>query len=124
MSLIREGIILKSDIYNIQCFNLTTVGGDTVNHQLRVVECTLESLDGTFNRKVRLTEMKRPCGDALIVTNSQLRQYPHLEDIDIVEAHDETIDVLLGVENGDILTSEEHVLSTDFHDPVAVRCTL
>ena len=68
--------------------------------------------------------MKRPCGDAQIVTNSQLRHYPHLGDIDIVEAHDETIDVLLGVENGDILTSEERVLGTDFHDPVAVRCML
>ena len=77
-----------------------------MNHKLRVVEYTLESLDGTFNREVRLTEMKRPCGDALIVTNPQLRHYPNLEDIDIVEAHDETIDVVLGVQNGDILTSE------------------
>ena len=124
ISLIREGIIPQSDICHMQDFNLTTVGGDTANHKLRVVECTLESLDGTFNREVRLTEMKRPCGDAQIVTNSQLRHYPHLEDIDIVEAHDETIDVLLGVENGDILTSEERVLGTDFHDPVAVRCML
>ena len=95
-----------------------------MSHKLRVVECTLESLDGSFNRDVRLTEMKRPCGDAQIVTNSQLRPYPHLEDIDIVEAHDETIDVLLGVENGDILTSEERVLGTYFDDPVAVRCPL
>ena len=47
---------------------------------------------------------------------------PHLEDIDIVEAHDERIGVLLGVENGDILTPEERVLGTDFDDPVAVRC--
>ena len=28
------------------------------------------------------------------------------------------------MENGDILTSEERVLGTDFHDPVAVRCPL
>ena len=122
VSLIREGIIPQSDTCHMQDFNLTTVGGDTVNDKLRVVECTLESLDGTFNREVRLTEMKRPCGDAQIVTNSQLRHYPHLEDIDIVEAHDEIIDVLLGVENGDILTSEERVVGTDFDDPVAVRC--
>ena len=124
ISLIREGIIPQSDNCHMQDFNLTTVGGATVNHQLRVVECILESLDGTFNREVRLAEMKRPCGDAQIVTNSQLRHYPHLEDIDIVEAHDERIDVLLGVENGDILTSEERVMGTDHHDPVAVRCPL
>ena len=124
VSLIREGIIPQSDNCHMQDFNLTTVGGATVNHQLRVVECTLESLDGTFNREVRLTEMKIPCGDAQIVTNSQLRNYPHLKDIDIVEAHDEKIDVLLGVENGDILTSEERVMGTDHHDPVAVRCPL
>ena len=124
ISLIREGIVPQSDTCHMQDFNLTTVGGDTVNHKLRVVECTIESLDGTFNREVRLTEMKRPCGDAQIVTNSQLRLYPHLEDIDIVEAHDETIDVLLGVENGDILTSEERVLGTNCDDTVAVRCPL
>ncbi len=29
---------------------------------------------------------------------------------------------MLGVENRDILTSDERVLGTDFHDPVAVRC--
>ena len=29
--------------------------------------------------------MKRPCGEAQIVTISQLRHYPHIEDIDIVE---------------------------------------
>ena len=108
ISLIREGIIPQSDNCHMQDFNHTTVGGDTANHKLRVVKCTLESLDGTF------TEMKRPCGDAQIVPNSQLRHYPHLEDIDIVEAHDETIDVLLGVENGDILTSEERVMGSDF----------
>ena len=119
ISLIREGIIPQSDTCHMQDFNLTTVGGVTVNHKLRVVECTLESLDGTFNREVRLTEMKRPCGDAQIVTNSQLRRYPHLEDIDIVEAHDAKIDVLLGVENGDILTSEERVMGTDLEDPDA-----
>ena len=124
ISLIREGIIPQSDTCHMQDFNLTTVGGNTVSHKLCVVECTLESLDGTFNRDVRLTEVKRPCGDAQIVTNSQLRHYPHLEDIDIVEAHDETIDVLLGVENGDILTSEERVLGTYVDDPVAVRCPL
>ena len=28
------------------------------------------------------------------------------------------------MENGDILTSEERVFGTDFHDPVAVRCML
>ena len=126
ISLIRERIIPQSDnnYCYMQYFNLTTVGGATVNSQFRVVECALESLDGTFNREVRLTEMKRPCGDAHIVTNSQLRHYPHLEDIAIVESHDERIDVLLGVENGDILTSEERVLGTDHHDSVAVRCPL
>ena len=122
--LIREGIIPQSYTCHTQYLNLTTVEGDTVNHQLRVVECTLESLDGTFNREVRLTEMNRPCGDAQIVTNSQFRHYHHLEDIDIVEAHDERMYVLLAVENGDILTSEERVMGTDFHDPVAVRCPL
>ena len=69
----------------MQDFNLTTVGGATVNHQLCVVECTLESLDGTFNREVRLTEMKRPCGDAQIVTNSQLRHYPPALNIKLLE---------------------------------------
>ena len=119
-----EGIIPQSDNLHMQDVNLTTVGGATVNHQLRVVECTLESLDGTFNREVRLTEIKRPCGDDQIVPNSKLRHYPHIEDIDIVEGHNEIIDVLICVENGDILTSEERVLGTDHHYPVAVRCPL
>ena len=91
ISLIREGIIPQSDTCRMHKFDLTTVGDNTVNHQLRVIECTLESIDGTFNREVRLTEMKIPCGDAQIVTNSQLRHYPHIEDIDIVEAHNERI---------------------------------
>ena len=47
--------------------------------------------------------MNRPCGDAQIITISQLHHYPHIEDIDIVEAHDERMYVLLRV---DILTSE------------------
>ena len=49
ISLIREGIIPPSDNCHMQDFNVTTVGGATENHQLRVIECTLESLDGTYN---------------------------------------------------------------------------
>ena len=51
ISLIREGIIPQSDTCHMQYFNLTTVGGDTVNHQLRVVKCTLGSLDDSIEQK-------------------------------------------------------------------------
>ena len=99
-----------------------------MHHTLRIVECTLETLDGRLNIEIRLTETKRPCRDAQIFNISQLRQYSHLEDIDIiVAAHDESLlglNVLLGVENGDMLTSEERVLGAAFLDPVAVRCPL
>ena len=51
ISLIREGSIPQSDTCHMQ--DLTTVRGDTVHHKRCVVECTLESLDGIFNREVR-----------------------------------------------------------------------
>ena len=99
-----------------------------MHHKHRIVECTLETLDGGLNIEIRLTETKSPCRDAKIFNISQLRHYPHLEDIGIVvAAHDESLlglNALFGVENGDMLTSEECVLGAAFRDPVAVRCPL
>ncbi|XP_014675991.1 PREDICTED: uncharacterized protein LOC106815968 [Priapulus caudatus] len=124
ISLLREGIVPKSHCGQMQDFSLTTVGGDTLACKLRVVDCTLASLDGSFQCDVRLTEMKRPCGDAPIIGNAQIRQYLHLDDISIVEAPDKTIDILLGIENGDILTADERILGPTANDPVVVRCPL
>ena len=125
VSLLREGMVPKSDNDNtyMQDFSLTTVGGDTKNLKLRVVECAIESLDGSFTRKVRLTEMKKPCGDIPIITNAQLQEYPHLKTVDITEASSNIIDVLLGVENGDILTPDEKIIGPE-EGPIAARCPL
>ena len=124
VSLIREGIIPKSNCEHMQDYSLTTVGGDVITRKLRVVECVLESLDGTFNRNVRLAEMRKPCGDAPIITNAQIQHYPHLADIEVMEAPHTTIDVLLGVENGDILVPYEHIVGPDDDGPIASRYAL
>jgi hypothetical protein len=86
-SLLREGIIPKSDRddTHMQNFSLTSIGGNTVNCKLRVAKCNIESLDGTFSRNVRLTEMKKPCGDVPVVAKGQLQEYPHLKTVNIVE---------------------------------------
>lgn len=123
-SIVREGIVPKSDNTHMQDFNLTTVGGVTRRYKLRVVECTIESLDGEFSRNVRLTEMKKPCGDAPIVTKEQLNEYSHLQDVDISEAPSTVIDVLLGVENADILLPDRRIIGPNDGDPIAARCPL
>ena len=124
ISLLREGIIPKSGNDRMQDFSLTTVGGDTVDCNLRVGDSTLESIDGSFSRKIHLTEMRKPCGNVSVITNSQIRQYPHLDGIEIAEAPDNKIDVLLGIENADVLTSDQRVLGPSSKDPVAVKCPL
>lgn len=124
ISLIREGIVSTSKGNRMQDFSLTTVGGATMKKKLRVLECTLKSLDGSFSRDVQLTEMKTPCGDAPRITNQQIRQYPHLRDVTIDEAPNDTIDVLLGVENGDIFMSDEQLPGQSPHDPIGVKCPL
>ncbi|XP_064643562.1 uncharacterized protein LOC135497661 [Lineus longissimus] len=123
-SLIREGIVPMQGKPCMQNFNLTTVGGNTVNCQLRVVECTIENLEGTFSRSVHLTEMKKPCGNVPILSKSQLESYPHLKSVDIVGVASDAIDVLLGVDNGDLLTPAEKISGPTENDPIAARCPL
>ena len=65
--------------------------------------------------------MKKPCGDVPVLQNSQLRQYPHLDDVEIVEASSEIIDVLLGVDSGDVLTPSDRVLGPSGKEPLAAR---
>ena len=93
ISLLRAGIV-KSQGGQVQDFELTAVGGDTITSKIRVLEATLECLDGSFSRDVHLAEMKKPCENAPIVTNAQIRQYTYLSKVRVVEPPDKTIDVL------------------------------
>ncbi|XP_064629280.1 uncharacterized protein LOC135488570 [Lineus longissimus] len=68
--------------------------------------------------------METPCCDAPVITNQQTQKYPHLQNVSIVEAPNETIDILLDVENSDILATEERMSSNDANDPIAARCPL
>ena len=126
VSLIREGIIPRSQDHSMQDFQITTVGGNTIQQRLRVADCTIESLDGDVVRQVLLTELSKPCGNTPIITNSQIRQYSHLRNANIMieEAPNETIDVLLGVDNTDLISPEESVSGTNTEDPIAARCPL
>jgi hypothetical protein len=68
--------------------------------------------------------MKKPCGDVPVVSKGQLQEYPHLKTVNIFEAPSEVIDVLLGVETGDVLTPDEKILGPGEGDPIVARCLL
>ena len=124
-SLIREGIIpLASSTNAFQNYEITTAGGSVIKETLRVMDCEIEDLSGTVIRKINLVEMKKPCGDVQVIRKHDLEVYPHLRDVEINEAQSPVIDILLGVNIGDLTATDERIIGKSDHEPVAARCPL
>ncbi|XP_063962448.1 uncharacterized protein LOC135155912 [Lytechinus pictus] len=121
-TLLREGILPRTERGLFQDHDLSLVGGSKITRKLRLLDCYIEDIAGNWSCPLTMTEINQPCGDTPIVLPEQLRQYEHLSAIDIHAAPSETIDVLLGVDNTHLMIWEEYILGEKFDDPVAVRC--
>ncbi|XP_064635219.1 uncharacterized protein LOC135492601 [Lineus longissimus] len=123
-SILREGIVPKTPSCVMQNFMITAVGGETSKQKLRVLDCILESLDRNIKRKITVTEMKTPCGNVPVIPNSKLKGYTHLRDVEITEPPIPVIDLLLGVDNADLITSDRKISGDSKNHPIAGRCPL
>ena len=124
VSLVREGIIPTSCNDTFQNFEITTAGGGVMQRKLRLLDCEIEDFNGTVNRKVSLVEMEKPCGDVPVIRKDDLLDYPYLRDVEINEAQSGVIDILLGVDSGNLINADERITGDSDFDPVAARCPL
>ncbi|XP_071799964.1 uncharacterized protein [Asterias amurensis] len=97
------------------------VGGGKITRKLRLLECHIEDVGGTWSCPLAVTEIDQPCGDTPIILPEHLHQYNHLSEVDIPIAPSETIDVLLGVDNTHLMIWEDYILGGKSNEPVAVR---
>ncbi|MCG8432222.1 MAG: hypothetical protein MJA29_13770, partial [Candidatus Omnitrophica bacterium] len=123
-SLVREGIIPLSSDNTFQNYEITTAGGGIMQRNLRVLDCEIEDLSGSINRKISLVEIRKPCGDVPVIRKNDLMSYPHLRDVEINEAQSPVIDILLGVDSGNLITPDARITGVNDLDPVAGRCPL
>ncbi|XP_071950886.1 uncharacterized protein [Antedon mediterranea] len=121
-TLLRSGLIplTNQDVY--QKHDLSLVGGKKITKKLRLLNCYIEDVNGTWSCPLTVTEIDEPCGDAPIVYKEQLKQYSHLNEIDLQVAPYPTIDVLLGVDNTHLMIWEEYLRGECINEPVAVKC--
>ena len=120
-TLLREGIFPRTDQDVYQNHDLSLVGGGKITRKLRLLECHIEDVGGTWSCPLTVTEIDQPCGDTLIILPEHLHQYNHLSEVDIPIASSETIDVLLGVDNTHLMIWEDYILGGKSNEPVAVR---
>ncbi|XP_071948926.1 uncharacterized protein [Antedon mediterranea] len=121
-TLLRSGLIplTNQDVY--QKHDLSLVGGKKITKKLRLLNCYIADVNGTWSCPLTVTEIDEPCGDAPVVYKEQLKQYSHLNEIDLQVAPYPTIDVLLGVDNTHLMIWEEYLRGECINEPVAVKC--
>ena len=121
-SLVREGLFPRTGQDYYQDHDLTLVGGAKIHRKLRILDCSIEDMEGNWSYPVSLTEIDQPCGEAPVVQPQDLQLYDHLCGVDIKVAPSEVVDVLLGVDNTHLMIWQDHILGEKTDEPVAVRC--
>ena len=121
-SLVREGLFTRTGQDYYQDHDLTLVGGAKIHRKLRVLDCSIEDVEGNWSYPLSITEIDQPCGEAPVVRPEDLQLHDHLRGVDIQVAPSEVVDVLLGVDNTHLMIWQDHILGEKPDEPVAVRC--